>query len=438
MQDPDIMFPALFAVQHAMGVLLESWGLKPNCVMGHSSGEYAAAVRAGVMDLETAAILVGTRSTLMMKMPKGGMISVPTDADTLAAIAARHRLSIGAANAPGNTALSGEILLLDAAEKAILEAMGLECKHIHVGAALHSHLTTAIAGEFSEVVAKQTFRAPKLRWISTVTGKPMDLARAPEPRYWVDHLCRTVRFQEAVRTLLSSGTPMTLLDLGPGRVAGDLLRQNLEGMPPPILQVARGYSEETADEEVALSALAKAWALGADVDWTVFNRGVRPPKLNIPTYPWQRRRYWIDPPENAGAGEHVDLQPVEAADTTAPESSDDRPALTSPWVAAETKTETRLLTIWQRFFGIGQIGTADDFIELGGTSLLATQLVKAINTEFGVKLELGIFLKCQNIAAVSKAIDAQVQDRDACMLAEALAEIEGKSDDELTELIELT
>ena len=115
MQRPDIMFPALFTVQHAMGELFENWGLTPDLVIGHSSGEYAAAVRAGVLDLDAAIRLVAARSTLMMQMPAGGMISVARSEGAVRNFAKAHGLSIGATNAPQNTALSGQAAAIEAA-----------------------------------------------------------------------------------------------------------------------------------------------------------------------------------------------------------------------------------------------------------------------------------------------------------------------------------
>jgi acyl transferase domain-containing protein len=431
MQRADIAFPALFTVQHAMGELLESWGVMPQVVMGHSNGEFAAAVRAGVMDLATAIKLVATRSVLLAKMPAGGLLAVSADATSVADIAARCELSIAASNSPTNTALSGPLDRLDQAEALILDELGLECRRIHLAAAVHSQMTESIVEPFAEVVARQHFQAPRVRWISTVTGTDMDPIRAPDTRYWVDHLRRTVRFKDALETLLA-GPPVALLDMGPNRVVGDLLRQNAAGRSLSIIQWARSHAETLPDEVVAHQALAKTWTLGACVDWMRYNNAQRPPKLDLPSYPWQRQRYWIDPPSTGPAAvDHIDRR---MADLTQPEpapAADHRPAMTSRYTAPATDTETKVLAIWQRFFGGRTIGTTDDFIELGGTSLLATELLEAVNRELGVTLGLTTFLESKNVATVARAIDELIDEREARFLAEALAEIAGKSDDQL-------
>lgn len=438
MQQPGIMFPALFTVQNAMGALFESWGLKPDLVMGHSNGEYAAAVRAGVLSEEAAIRLVASRSMLMMQMPEGGMISVAAPAAALEEIAQDCGLSIGAANAPDNTALSGPRAALETATQTIRGRLGLEARPLHVGAALHSHLTSAIAPAFAEAVAREEMAAPKLRWISTVTGTYMDTTRAPDPAYWSAHLTGTVRFADAAQTFLSAVPAMIALDLGPNCVAGDLLRQNAKAAAPGALQAvqaARSHSDATPDRTVALCALARAWALGADVDASGRAWAAAPAKLELPSYPWQRRRYWIDAPAQAGAAADIDKAMSGLGGSGAGDAPLERPALTSPFVAPVTETERRLLALWVRYLDDRQIGTADDFIELGGTSLLATEMVSAMRAEFEVRIDLGTFLEAKTIAATARVIDTLAADSEAALLREALAEIAGKSDDELKTLL---
>lgn len=439
MQRPNIMFPALFTVQNAMGALFRSWGVRPELVMGHSNGEYAAAVQAGVLSEDAAVRLVAARSLLMMQMPAGGMISVAAPAEALQGIAEDCGLSIGAANAPDNTALSGPRAALTAAEALIRERMGLEPRLLHVGCALHSHLTAAIAPAFAEAVARETMQAPALRWISTVTGTFMDAGRAPDPDYWTAHLTGTVHFADAAETFLSAAPGMVALDLGPNCVAGDLLRQNARNAAPAALQAvqaARSHSEATSDRAVALGALARVWALGADLDPSGTAWAEAPAKLDLPSYPWQRRRYWIDPPADAGARADIDAAMSGLSGAAAGEGPLERPALTSPYVAPETETERRLLALWVRYLDDRQIGTADDFIELGGTSLLATEMVSAIRNEFDVRIDLGTFLAAKTISATARVIDTLAADSEAALLREALAEIAGKSDDELKTLLE--
>ena len=434
MRAPDVMFPALFAVQNAMGDLLESWGLRPSLVMGHSNGEYAAAVRAGVMALETAITLVATRARLMMELPAGGMISVAAGVDAVLPVAKRFDLSIGADNAPANVVLSGTRDRLDAAELAFRGELGLRTRPILVSAALHSHLMHGISDRFAEIASGMEFNAPNLPWISTVSGEFMDPSRAPSDQYWVDHLTERVQFRKAAETLVSLERIPVVTDLGPGHVAGDLLRQNTRASAPVVVSAARAPHERTEDDVAAIDALARLWTLGADVDWLAFNDGIRPVKCDMPHYPWQRRRYWIDPPVGGPSGSHVADHFDEQRGAVSLPETDDRPVLTSMHVAPQTDTEHRLLALWQSFLGIARIGTADDFIELGGTSLMATELVAAINAEFGTTLDLRRFLQCRNAAGVSRALDELVRDRDARLLAEALAEIEGMSDEQLAAL----
>lgn len=438
MQRPDIMFPALFTVQNAMGELLESRGLAPDLVMGHSNGEYAAAVRAGVMTEDAAIRLVAARSTLMMSMPDGGMISVASPAGTVAKIAQECGLSIGAENAADSTALSGPLAALERAIPLISEQLGLEARHLHVGAALHSHLTEAIAGDFARALDRESFAAPRIRWISSVTGTFMDPARAPDASYWKTHLTGTVRFRAAAETFLSMTNSHIALDIGPNCVAGDLLRQNaqqanLGGLQ--AVQATRSHSAATPDRTVMRAALARCWAMGAELARPAGSGGMAAEKLDLPSYPWQRRRYWIDAP--ATAGKAASIEAAMAALATAGEGQEplERPVLTSPYVAPETETERQLLALWIRYLDDRQIGTADDFIELGGTSLLATEVVGAIRSEFDAPLDLGAFLEAKTIAAIARLIDTLTAESEAALLREAFAEIAGKSDEQLGDIL---
>ena len=437
MQAPDVMFPALFTAQHAMGSLLESWGILPSLVMGHSNGEYAAAIRAGVMDELTAIELVAARSSLMMKLPVGGMISVPLAATEVLPFATLFKLSIGAENSARNNALSGEHSSLAHAKTAIEAEKGVTCRPIHVGAALHSHLMREIAEEFAEIVRKHRFDAPRIPWISSVTGAHMSAARAPGSEYWVRHLCQPVKFMAAAQTLLSGTEPPVVIDMGPGRVAGDLLRQNMGDNASPIVQMSRAVTDTAFDTSTAGAALAKLWTLGAPVDWHSYQRGIQPAKHDLPAYPWQRKRYWIDAPDDAKAGPLADLV-WELDEETQDNEGERRAGLTSAFASPNTPTEEAVAATWARFFGMQDIGIFDSFIELGGTSLLATEVLAKLNSDFTVNLPLGQFLELGNISQIAARIEALVAANERDLMAEAMAEIEGKTEEELLALLQST
>jgi malonyl CoA-acyl carrier protein transacylase len=289
-----------------------------------------------------------------------------------------------------------------------------------VAAALHSPLTASIADAFADVVATCRFEAPRLPWISTVTGAFIDPGRPLDSSYWVRHLCQPVLFGAAAQTLLAQNERPLVADMGPGRVAGDLLRQNLRGKQLPIVQMGRSHSEGKPDSLCAYQALAKLWTAGAPVDWNAFQAGRRPAKQWLPAYPWQRQRHWIDAPGQAGTAAAAQAPNWHVDESAAAV----RPDLGTPYAAPGTPTETALLAIWFSFFGIAGIGVHDSFIDLGGTSLLATQLLNRINAEFGVSLRLGTFLDLGNVAAISREIDALVSDEETRFLAEALQDLE--------------
>jgi phthiocerol/phenolphthiocerol synthesis type-I polyketide synthase E len=420
MQRPDVMFPALFAVQYAMSELLGSWGIRPELLVAHSNGEYAAAVLAGVMDVSTAVKLVAARSRLLSSMPAGGMLSVPLAVATLRPLVQKLGLSIGAQNAPELTALSGPLDRIREASTLIQQELGVEPGTIHVAAALHSSMTASIADAFAEVVATCRFEAPRLPWISSVTGAFMELGRPLDDTYWVRHLCQPVLFDAAAKTLLAQAERPLMIDIGPGRVIGDLLRQNAPGKVFPIVHMGRSHSEATLDSKCAYQALAKLWTLGVSVDWSAFQLGARPAKQCLPAYPWQRQLHWIEPPTSEGFP--LAREPAWVTAKPAP-AIGVRRDVSTPHVPASTPTEATMLTIWQSFFGAADIGVHDQFIELGGTSLLATQVLKNINAEFGVTLRLGTFLELGNVAAISREVDRLSNEEETRFLAEALRDL---------------
>ncbi|MEV6129989.1 type I polyketide synthase [Streptomyces violaceusniger] len=285
----------LFAVEVALYRLLESWGVTADFLVGHSVGELAAAHVAGVFSLPDACALVAARGRLMDALPAGGaMVSLQTgEAEVLPHLAGHEdQVALGAVNGPAATVISGD-------ERTVLriaEAVGVQSKRLRVGVAAHSPLLDPMLEEFAKVVGELSYATPRIAMVSNVTGQ----AAAEElctPDYWVRHVRQPVRFQDGMRFLEDQGVTR-YVELGPVGVLSVLGQECVSGTDDvafvPLLRKDRGEAESL------LAGVGRVHAHGGEVDWEkVFaGRGAR--RVELPTYAFQRQRYWLDGPDRAG------------------------------------------------------------------------------------------------------------------------------------------
>ncbi|MFE7127859.1 type I polyketide synthase [Streptomyces sp. NPDC057617] len=306
--------PALFAVEVALFRLVESWGVTPDFVAGHSIGEIAAAHVAGVFSLADACRLVAARASLMQALPAGGaMVAVQATEDEVSPYLS-GRLSVAAVNGPSSVVLSGaEDAVLEAAAQ--LEALGRRTTRLRVSHAFHSPLMDPMLDEFRAVVATLVFQEPALPVISNVSGALASAEELCSADYWVRHVREAVRFADGVRTMADQGATV-FLELGPDGVLSALARESLpaDAVVVPALRKDRG--EETA----LVTALARLHVAGAAVDWPAFFAGTGARRVDLPTYAFQRERFW---PEVAVAAETAaGTDPVDAEFWAAVERED--------------------------------------------------------------------------------------------------------------------
>lgn len=287
--------PALFAVEHALARLWISWGVTPTALLGHSIGEYVAATLAGVFSAEEAAALVAERGRLMQSLPAGSMLSVPLPESRVRDRLAPE-LSVAVINAPGRCVVSGPTDAIEALERELRDE-GTEARTLKTSHAFHSPMMEPILAAFVEAFGDLEPGEPQVPFVSNVTGTWITADEATDPGYWARHMRHTVRFADGVGTLLENDDRV-LLEVGPGRTLTQLTRRHPEGrgrvvaasLPHPKDQ---GKTPETAS---LLQAFAELWTAGVDVDPDVLRGDERRCRVPLPTYPFERRSYWVDLP----------------------------------------------------------------------------------------------------------------------------------------------
>jgi phthiocerol/phenolphthiocerol synthesis type-I polyketide synthase E len=408
--------PALFAIEYALAKLWISWGVRPKAMIGHSIGEYVAACLAGVFSLEEALELVVLRSQLMQQLPSGAMLAVALPEAEIKHLLG-EKLDLAAVNTPNRCVVSGTTATVEELYEQ-LQSQGVECRLLHTSHAFHSAMMAPILATFTSYVQNIHLHEPQIPYISNLTGTWITGKEAIDPNYWAKHLRQTVRFEAGISELLQQ-QECVFLEVGPGRTLNTFLNQhpskNKETITLPSLRHPR---EQQADAAFLHNTLGKLWLAGVQIDWSgLYTHEVRQP-LSLPSYPFQRQRYWIEGQQKTSLS-----QQEEIADSSLPLYP--RANLPTAYVAPYNDIEQKIATIWQELLGIEKIGIHDNFFDIGGNSLNATQVISRIQEIFPVDLPLASLFEQPTIANLAEVIlQKQIEDTDSELLLEVLAEIQ--------------
>jgi acyl transferase domain-containing protein/thioesterase domain-containing protein/acyl carrier protein len=410
LESPSLTLPALFPTEYAVARLLGSWGIEPTAMIGHSAGEYAAACLAGVLSPSDATVLVALRGRLFESLAEGGMLSL-----ALAEEAVRPFLeddvSLAAVNAPSLCVVAGPAASI-AKLKATLRAKKIACTRVPFRVAAHSTMVEPILTEFEAFVRSIRLHSPRIPFVSNLTGTWITDAEATDPAYWARHLRETVRFSRGIETILES-TNQLLVEIGPGRTLCTFARQQVR--KPVAVATTLLQSKGQSDLASLKGTLGRLWVSGVALDEARLFDGQLRRRLDLPTYPFERQRFWIDPDPKMGARErggdleHGDTARIadesrtalglgEAGPTDAGGPLFTRPSLTATFVAPRDAIERELANIWRDLLGVSQVGVHDDFFELGGQSLIAVRVFQRISKRYRVELPLATLFEAPTIA----------------------------------------
>jgi acyl transferase domain-containing protein/acyl carrier protein len=284
--------PALFIVQFAMARLWMHWGIEPALMLGHSLGEYVAACLGGVFALEDALVLVCERGRLMQQMPPGAMLSVSMREENVRRLSTAQ-VAVAAINAPDACVVSGPLEEIEALHNQLRDE-GVDCVRLKTSHAFHSGMMDPILRTFADRVALYARRPPSIPFISNVTGTWITSDQAQDPEYWARHLRATVRFLDGIQCVLRS-EPGIIVEVGPTQSLVRLCRALRGDDAPMVVSSVRHPKHHVSDTEFLLDAVARVWLTGANVHWRRFYEGRGCRKVPLPTYPFERQTYWVEP-----------------------------------------------------------------------------------------------------------------------------------------------
>ncbi|HEX3554403.1 MAG TPA: beta-ketoacyl synthase N-terminal-like domain-containing protein [Thermoanaerobaculia bacterium] len=287
--------PAVFIVEYALARLLMSWGVQPQAMIGYSLGEYVAATLAGVLSLEDALALVAQRAKLIQKLPAGAMLAVPLPEAEVQPLLG-DELSLAATNGPHFCVVGGPEAAVAELES-LLSGRGVTCLRLTTTHAFHSRMMEPAMAPLTAIARSLRAATPAIPYVSNVTGTWITAEDLADPGYWARHMTQPVRFAEGLAELLRE-PDRALLEVGPGATLSTLARQL--GTVAPVAVTTLGRLGEGEEAARLLDTLGRLWTAGARFDLAGLFAGERRRRVQLPTYPFERQRYWIDPPARGG------------------------------------------------------------------------------------------------------------------------------------------
>ncbi len=389
--------PALFAVEYALTKLIESYGVRPAALAGHSIGEYVAATVAGIFDLPTAVKAVSMRARLMHAAPRGVMVAVALSPDAIAKYLSPE-VDLAAVNEPGGCVIAGSEENIRTFTTRLAEQK-IVARRVRTSHAFHSRLMDSVIPEFKAFLSRLTLREPQIPLLSNFTGTWMSASEATNPATWARQIRATVRFSDELDVLLADPC-RALVEVGPGgSLTGSATRHPKWSSGHRAVRLMRHQAQNRSDGDTFLLALGQLWAAGIEVDWTPRSACRHPQLVSLPGYPFVRQRHWVDykPAAGGAAATAATNEKAPSAGAAAP-----TPAATN----GKSQMEDTLQRIWAQCLGVGSIDRNASFFELGGDSLIAISVAMTAANE-GLDLTPQDLYENETVAALAKTLIAR-------------------------------
>lgn len=412
--------PALFVIEYALAKLWMAWGIKPAAMIGHSVGEYVAGCIAGVFSLDDALMLVARRGALVQAQPGGAMLVIRLpEAEVLPLLSADT--SIAAINSPNLCVASGPYESIATVERQ-LEGRGAKVRHLHTSHAFHSPMMDPVLEPFTSLLRTVKLSAPTIPYVSNVSAQWITATDAQSPDYWAGHVRQTVRFADGATELMKDPRQV-LLEVGPGQTLCTLARQHPDkkaeqavfaSLPLAGDQELRGISE----------TLGRLWMTGVKIDWRGYYAGEQRRRVVLPTYPFERKRYWPEPHQTTdkatvpaaalltpACGEFVPATAAVAATVlsqAAPSIATTAQTPTAPALPRKERLLAEVRTLMQELSGydLTNVDPSTDLLELGLDSLLLTQAAQLIQRKFGAQISFRQLMEdVSSLRAIAEHLD---------------------------------
>jgi len=405
----EIAQPALFVFGYAQAMVLQQMNVAPKLVMGHSIGELVAATIGGVFSLESAIQIVLRRGQLMQSMPVGSMVALTASQDEAEVIIAPYdNLSIAAINTGDTCIISGP----DAEIQSLLRIcylQGIDTRQLHTSHAFHSEMMADAANEFESFVSGFELSPPNIPVISNVSGQVLTDEEATDPAYWSKHIVSPVLFAKSLMSVMQFDNPV-VVDLGPGtNIAGFVRSSPALNKVLQVVSLHKHPKDQSNEQICYLKAIGELWQAGVEVELSLLHKQPRK-RIPLPTYVFDKQSYWI---EKANSALHLSSESSNEGrvEQVTPASNEKENDVTpSPNqnekinVDLSNDVEGGLTQIWCGLFGVDSIGSNEDFFALGGTSLLAIQLMSQVRELFGVELDVEALFDDPTISGIAKQI----------------------------------
>ncbi len=397
LHEPRLGLPALFAVEYALARTWIGLGVTPGAFFGHSYGEYVAAHLAGVLSLEDAARLAVARGELMSRMPPGRMLAVALGVSQLSGML-ESDCSVAAINGEERTVVAGPVESIARLAQRLGEQK-VAAMELPTRFAFHSAAVEPLREGLLEVVHAITLSPPTRPLISSLTGTWATAEELTRPEYWARQMREPVRFLDGLKTLLAQGHTR-FLEVGPDQGLTSLVRAHLTEHPElqgvAIPSLPRNGSS-TSEAQSFAAAIGALWERGVPFDWSAWYGAEERRRVSLPTYPFERNLCRLE-------SKALSLESVAAPTVVAPAVV--APAATPVVVPDDESIEAAVIGIWRERLGAIEIGLEDNFLELGGNSLMAAQMLTRLRERFAVQLPLSDLFEAPTVAGLSERIRA--------------------------------